>query len=106
MAWNNSERGDRLTDYSGNVVVLMPSLNFYRRDILLGCLYSDSSHALAVKDRWLWLNPQCRGAGNVILLRPSQPFSVNPLMMRQPVKSLGTFLLHNPTKMIPLTLLP
>ena len=86
MAWNNSERELWLTDYSGNVVVLMPSLNFYRRDILLGCLYSDSSHALAVKDDGSLLNLSVEVPAMKHVYYLSQPFSVNPLMMRQPVK--------------------
>ena len=86
VAWNNAERELWIADYDGNVVVLMPSLNFYRRDILLGCLYSDSSHALAIRADGSLVNLSVEVPTMKHVYYLSQPFSVKPLMQRQPVK--------------------
>lgn len=81
MAWNDHEQ-ELWMLYMGNVTVLMPSGRTYARNIGIGSLYSDPTHALAVATDGALLDLCNEGStpSGKSFYYLSQPFSLEPLM--------------------------
>ncbi len=77
LAWNDHERELWLALSDGRVVVLMPSGRTYCRDLAIGNLYSDPTHALAVAadGALLDLSHEVPAVKNVSFL--SHPFEID-----------------------------
>ena len=73
LAWNDGKRELWLAASDGGVQVLMPSGRTYSRDLALGNLYSDPTHALAVTS-----------AGNLVNLSHEVPAVKNVLFLSHP----------------------
>ncbi len=73
LAWNDCKRELWLAASDGGVQVLMPSGRTYSRDLALGNLYSDPTHALAVTS-----------AGNLVNLSHEVPTVKNVLFLSHP----------------------
>ena len=78
LAWNDRERELWLAHGDGGVVVLMPSGRTYSRDIVVGNLYSDPTHALAVSNDGTLVDfsRELPAVKNVSFL--SHPFEIDP----------------------------
>lgn len=78
LAWNDRERELWLAVSNGRAQVLMPSGRTYSRDIVVGNLYSDPTHALAVTTDGSLVNlsHELPATKNVSFL--SHPFEIDP----------------------------
>lgn len=80
LAWNSNESELWLASSDGAVQVLMPSGHTYSRDIIVGNLYSDPRHALAVMNDGALLDLYHEDAVMQQVDYLSQPFEIDPLM--------------------------
>lgn len=80
LAWNDRERELWLAQSDAAVQVVMPSGRTYSRDIAIGSLYSDATHALAVTadGTLLDLTHELPAVKDVSFL--SHPFELDPAM--------------------------
>lgn len=78
LAWNDRERELWLVSSDGGVVVVMPSGRTYGRDIAIGNLYCDPTHAMAITadGTLLDLSHELQSVKNVSFL--SHPFEIDP----------------------------
>lgn len=86
LAWNDRERELWIATSGGSVQVLMPSGRTYSRDLTVGNLYSDPTHALAITSEGALIDlmHEIPSIKNVSYL--SHPFEIDPMMRSIPSK--------------------
>ncbi len=83
LAWNDCERELWIAAPDGTVQVLMPSGRTYSRDLTVGSLYSDPTHALAVTTDGTLLDLAHENSAIKIFSFLSHPFEIDPMMCRR-----------------------
>lgn len=84
LAWNGNERELWLASSDGAVRVLMPSGRTYSRSLIVGTLYSDAKHSLAVDSNGMLLNLSNEQAAMTAVRYLSQPMELDALMRKSP----------------------